>query len=143
VNDRTSVRSELRRTMEDLSSREAQIIEMRFGLADGNPMTLEEIGKHFRVTRERIRQVSGHAISIMWRDFSRPFSFSIPSVLLSSWSLLCSYRLFFYYSSVAFSLYFYLFIYVLISSFYFLSLLSSLHFSFLLTFPSPLFSSVI
>ena len=45
--------------MEDLTSREAQIIEMRFGLADGNPMTLEEIGKHFRVTRERIRQVSG------------------------------------------------------------------------------------
>ena len=58
VNDRTSVRSELRRTMEDLSPREAQIIEMRFGLADGNQMTLEEIGKHFRVTRERIRQVS-------------------------------------------------------------------------------------
>ena len=57
VNDRTSVRSELRRAMEDLSPREAQIIEMRFGLADGNQMTLEEIGKHFRVTRERIRQV--------------------------------------------------------------------------------------
>jgi DNA-directed RNA polymerase sigma subunit (sigma70/sigma32) len=78
--------------MEDLSSREAQIIEMRFGLADGNPMTLEEIGKHFRVTRERIRQVSGNAISVMWRDFSR--TFSRPSVLLSSSSLLCSYRLF-------------------------------------------------
>lgn len=64
VNDRTSVRSELRRTMEDLSSREAQIIEMRFGLADGNPMTLEEIGKHFRVTRERIRQVSGDLLTL-------------------------------------------------------------------------------
>jgi hypothetical protein len=43
--------------MGDLTSREAQIVEMRFGLADGNQMTLEEIGKHFCVTRERIRQV--------------------------------------------------------------------------------------
>ena len=48
--------------MEDLSPREASIIEMRFGLADGNQMTLEEIGKHFRVTRERIRQVSKNLI---------------------------------------------------------------------------------
>jgi DNA-directed RNA polymerase sigma subunit (sigma70/sigma32) len=79
--------------MEDLSSREAQIIEMRFGLADGNPMTLEEIGKHFRVTRERIRQVSWDAISIMWRDFSRPFSKAY--ALTSSCSLLRYYRLFF------------------------------------------------
>lgn len=44
--------------MGDLTSREAQIVEMRFGLSDGTQMTLEEIGKHFRVTRERIRQVS-------------------------------------------------------------------------------------
>lgn len=57
LNDKISVRSELRRAMGDLSSREAQIVEMRFGLADGNQMTLEEIGKHFCVTRERIRQV--------------------------------------------------------------------------------------
>ena len=57
LNDKISVRSELRRAMGDLSNREAQIIEMRFGLSTGNPMTLEEIGKHFCVTRERIRQV--------------------------------------------------------------------------------------
>lgn len=59
LNDKISVRSELRRAMGDLTSREAQIVEMRFGLADGNQMTLEEIGKHFCVTRERIRQVKG------------------------------------------------------------------------------------
>lgn len=58
LNDKVNVRSELRRAMGDLTSREAQIVEMRFGLSDGTQMTLEEIGKHFRVTRERIRQVS-------------------------------------------------------------------------------------
>ena len=60
-----SLRTELRRSMQILSEREAQIVEMRFGLADGNPMTLEEIGKHFRVTRERIRQIEARALSKM------------------------------------------------------------------------------
>jgi len=38
---------------------------MRFGLADGNPMTLEDIGKQFNVTRERIRQIEARALSKM------------------------------------------------------------------------------
>lgn len=63
--EKNSVRSELRRAMQILSVREAEIIEMRFGLADGNPMTLEEIGKHFSVTRERIRQIEARALSKM------------------------------------------------------------------------------
>lgn len=65
LNERSSVRSELRRAMGDLSEREAQIVEMRFGLADGNQMTLEEIGKQFCVTRERIRQIEARALSKM------------------------------------------------------------------------------
>ena len=65
LNERNSVRSELRRAMDSLSEREAQIVEMRFGLADGNQMTLEEIGKQFNVTRERIRQIEARALSKM------------------------------------------------------------------------------
>jgi RNA polymerase sigma factor (sigma-70 family) len=65
LNEKNSVRSELRRAMRILSVREAEIIEMRFGLGDGNPMTLEEIGKHFNVTRERIRQIESRALSKM------------------------------------------------------------------------------
>eukprot|EP01038_Epipyxis_sp_PR26KG_P009475 gene9475-12765_t len=65
LNQITSVRSELRRAMLGLSDREAQIVEMRFGLADGSPMTLEEIGKQFNVTRERIRQIEARALAKM------------------------------------------------------------------------------
>ena len=65
LNERNSIRSELRRAMQTLSEREAQIVQMRFGLADGNQMTLEEIGKQFNVTRERIRQIEARALSKM------------------------------------------------------------------------------
>jgi len=65
INEKNSVRAELRRAMLTLSEREAQIVEMRFGLADGNQMTLEEIGKRFNVTRERIRQIESRALSKM------------------------------------------------------------------------------
>lgn len=65
LNEKTSVRAELRRSMNNLSDREAQIVEMRFGLANGSPMTLEEIGKRFNVTRERIRQIEARALSKM------------------------------------------------------------------------------
>ena len=65
LNERNSVRAELRRAMQSLSEREAQIVEMRFGLVDGNQMTLEEIGKEFNVTRERIRQIESRALAKM------------------------------------------------------------------------------
>lgn len=42
-----------------------KIVEMRFGLTDGNERTLEEIGKLFNVTRERIRQIEARALSKM------------------------------------------------------------------------------
>jgi len=65
LNERNCQRQELRRAMRSLTEREAQIVEMRFGLADGNPMTLEDIGKQFNVTRERIRQIEARALSKM------------------------------------------------------------------------------
>lgn len=48
--------------LETLSPRERKVLVMRFGLEDGKPKTLEEVGKEFRVTRERIRQIEAKAI---------------------------------------------------------------------------------
>ena len=47
---------------EILRQRERQVIELRFGLRDGHPRTLEEVGKEFNVTRERIRQIEAKAL---------------------------------------------------------------------------------
>ena len=56
----------LRREIEDalgkLTPREREVIRMRFGLDDGSPRTLEEVGRHFKVTRERIRQIEAKAL---------------------------------------------------------------------------------
>ena len=48
--------------LEDLKDREKQVIVLRFGLEDGHPRTLEEVGKEFNVTRERIRQIEAKAL---------------------------------------------------------------------------------
>lgn len=48
--------------LEDLKEREKQVIVLRFGLEDGHPRTLEEVGKVFNVTRERIRQIEAKAL---------------------------------------------------------------------------------
>jgi len=48
--------------LDDLSPRERKILDMRFGLGDGITHTLEEVGKEFRVTRERIRQIEAKAL---------------------------------------------------------------------------------
>jgi len=52
---------EVERLLKGLSSRERMIIELRYGLRGGEPMTLEEVGKRFRLSRERIRQVEERA----------------------------------------------------------------------------------
>ena len=45
-----------------LTDRERKIIALRFGLEDGRPKTLEEVGKEFKVTRERVRQIEAKAL---------------------------------------------------------------------------------
>ena len=53
----------LRIELEELSEREREVLIMRFGLADGRIHTLEQVGKHFNVTRERIRQLETKALA--------------------------------------------------------------------------------
>ena len=45
-----------------MSAREADVLRLRFGLDDGKTRTLEEVGQHFDVTRERIRQIEAKAL---------------------------------------------------------------------------------
>ena len=56
------LREELKSALEPLTDRERQVIELRFGLLDGRARTLEEVGKEFNVTRERIRQIEAKAL---------------------------------------------------------------------------------
>jgi RNA polymerase primary sigma factor len=56
------LRDKLAEVLSTLSPREARIIQMRFGLGDGNVYTLEEVGQKFGLTRERIRQIEGKAL---------------------------------------------------------------------------------
>lgn len=55
----------LRFVLERLTDRERTIIEMRYGLGGGDPATLDEVGRHFNVTRERIRQIEAKALAKM------------------------------------------------------------------------------
>jgi len=59
---RRLLRDWLIQILDDLSPRERKILDMRFGLTDGITHTLEEVGKEFRVTRERIRQIEAKAL---------------------------------------------------------------------------------
>ena len=52
----------VKQVISQLSPREQKILEMRFGLEDGTPRTLEEVGQEFGVTRERIRQIEAKAL---------------------------------------------------------------------------------
>ena len=55
-------RENVRRALAVLPQREREVIEMRFGLTGGRPRTLEEVGRAFEVTRERIRQIESHTL---------------------------------------------------------------------------------
>jgi RNA polymerase primary sigma factor len=57
-----SLKEEIRRALSKLPEREAEIIKLYFGLDDEQPMTLEEIGDRFNLTRERVRQIKEKAI---------------------------------------------------------------------------------
>ena len=58
----TILREVIERELHTLSDREAAVIKLRFGLCDGTPRTLEEVGKQFEITRERIRQIEAKAL---------------------------------------------------------------------------------
>lgn len=66
--NQTMLREQLEDILSTLSDREKRVLELRFGLNDGVPKTLEDVGKEFSVTRERIRQIEAKAI----RKLRRP-----------------------------------------------------------------------
>ena len=56
------LKEEIKSVLSTLQPREQQVLELRFGLIDGTSYTLEEVGKRFNVTRERIRQIEAKAL---------------------------------------------------------------------------------
>ncbi len=59
----TMLHAEMEDVLDTLSPRERRVLQLRFGLADGHQRTLEEVGKRFGVTRERIRQIEAKALA--------------------------------------------------------------------------------
>ncbi|MCP4220181.1 MAG: RNA polymerase sigma factor RpoD [bacterium] len=70
-----NLREQLGHVLNTLTEREAKVIEMRFGLRDGNEHTLEEVGQEFQVTRERIRQIEAKALRKLKKKAKRLVSF--------------------------------------------------------------------
>ena len=58
----TLLKEQLNEVLNTLTDREAKVLKLRFGLEDGRSRTLEEVGKEFNVTRERIRQIEAKAL---------------------------------------------------------------------------------
>jgi len=56
------LKEQLEEVLHTLTDREEKVLRLRFGLDDGKPRTLEEVGKQFSVTRERIRQIEAKAL---------------------------------------------------------------------------------
>ena len=59
------LKEQLRNVLKTLTRREAEVLRLRFGIDDGSPRTLEEVGKIFNVTRERVRQIEAKALRKM------------------------------------------------------------------------------
>jgi RNA polymerase primary sigma factor len=60
--DRRSLQQRIEEVLQTLEPRDREVIELRYGLLDGRSRTLEEVAQHFRLTRERIRQIEGRAL---------------------------------------------------------------------------------
>ena len=60
--ERERLKDEIETALLELNPREQQVMRLRFGLDDGQVRTLEEVGKEFNVTRERIRQIEAKAL---------------------------------------------------------------------------------
>jgi RNA polymerase primary sigma factor len=58
----SNLRDQTRKVLKSLTPREEQVLKMRFGVGDGSEHTLEEVGRSFNVTRERIRQIESKAL---------------------------------------------------------------------------------
>ena len=56
------LKEQIQEVLSELNDRERRVISLRFGIDDGNPRTLEEVGTIFDVTRERIRQIEAKAL---------------------------------------------------------------------------------
>jgi RNA polymerase primary sigma factor len=59
------LKDELATALQVLPPREREVIRLRYGLEDGTPWTLEEVGRHFGLTRERARQIEAHAFALL------------------------------------------------------------------------------
>ena len=67
--NRAALKTQIESAMETLNYREREILRLRYGLADGYTYTLEEVGKIFQVTRERVRQIESKAV----RKLQQPY----------------------------------------------------------------------
>ena len=67
--NREALKTQIESAMETLNYREREILRLRYGLADGYTYTLEEVGRIFQVTRERVRQIESKAV----RKLQQPY----------------------------------------------------------------------
>ena len=65
--DSTLLEHEIRRALNGLTARESRIVELRYGLRDGQPLTLQDVAERFGLTRERIRQIEKEALAKLRR----------------------------------------------------------------------------
>ena len=66
--------------LDSLTGRERRVLQLRFGLEDGRARTLEEVGKEFNVTRERIRQIEAKALRKLRHPSPQPQAQGLPGV---------------------------------------------------------------
>ena len=74
------LQEQLEAVLHTLSDREKKVIQLRFGLLDGHPRTLEEVGREFGVTRERIRQIESKTLSKLRHPLAQPEAPRLPRV---------------------------------------------------------------